>query len=314
MAAATTFDDVMPRTPKPFVQRIPAYVLFVMVAFFWGMNSVGMRVTGRTVPPLTVAAGRAVIGGAVLLLVARRSGADWPRGRQEWTGLAWIAFLMTGLSTACLFLAAKNVPAGLVSIFSNLMPLFTAMFAPFLLGEKITRRVVVGLLVGLAGAVVVASRAVEGEIKTIGVVFGVLAAIGSTLGSIMYKKFPLPRLNRLMIVAVQLLLSSIVLGIGAATENHGHMTFPWQFMLSFVYLTFLGLAVSFVLWSELLSRASSMQSSAVSYLSTVIGVVLGAVLLRERLSFLVLIGGMIAIAGVAIVQLDQLRPTRKRST
>ena len=310
VTTTTAPDEVIPQASKTFVQRIPAYAVFVAVAFFWCMNSVGMRVTGRTVPPLTVAAGRAVIGGTVLLFIARRTGADWPRTRQEWTGLAWIAFLMTGLSTACLFLAAKNAPAGLVSIFSNLMPLFTAMFAPVLLKEKISRRVVIGLIVGLAGAVVVASRAIHGEIKAMGVVFGVLASIGAALGSIMYKRFPLPRLNRLMIVAVQLLLSSTVLGIGSLTENHSNMTFPWQFTLSFVYLTFLGLAISFVLWSELLSRASSMQSSAVSYLSTVIGVALGAILLGERLSITVLIGGIIAIAGVAIVQLDQLRPTR----
>jgi drug/metabolite transporter (DMT)-like permease len=293
--------------PRTFVQRIPAFVLFGFVATCWGMNSVTMKVTGRTVPPLTVATARALLGGGILLLVARRTGADWPRSRQEWTGLAWIAFLMTGLSTAGLFLAAKNAPAGLVSIFSNLMPLFTAMFAPVLLNEKISRRVVVGLLVGLSGAVIVASRAIHGEIKPMGVVFGLVGAITAALGSIMYKRFPLKRLDRLMVVAVQLLLSSVVLGVLAVPENRSHMRFPWQFKLSFVYLTFVGLAMSFVLWSELLSRSSSMQSSAVAYLATVIGVVAGAVLLGERLSATVLVGGVVAIAGVAIVQLDQLR-------
>ena len=267
-----------------------------------------MKVTGRTVPPLTVATARALIGGSLLLLVARRTGADWPRTRAEWTGLGWIAFLMTGVSTAGLFLAAKNAPAGLVSIFSNLMPLFTAMFAPVLLNEKISRRVVTGLLVGLSGAVIVAWRAIHGEVRPLGVVFGLIGAITAALGSIMYKRFPLQRLDRLMIVAVQLLLSSVVLGVMAAPENRSHMTFPSQFVFSFVYLTFIGLAVSFVFWSELLSRSSSMQSSAVAYLATVVGVIAGAVLLGERLSGMVLIGGVIAIAGVAIVQLDQLRP------
>ena len=293
--------------PRTFVQRIPAFVLFGFVATCWGLNSVAMKVTGRTVPPLTVATARALLGGTSLLLVARRTGADWPSGRQEWIGLGWIAFLMTGLSTAGLFLAAKNAPAGLVSIFSNLMPLFTAMFAPLLLKEAISRRVVIGLLVGLSGAVLVASRAVNGEIKPSGVVFGLVGAVTAALGSIMYKRFPLARLDRLMAVAVQLLLSSVVLATLAAPENRSQMTFPWQFRLSFVYLTFVGLAMSFVLWSELLSRSSSMQSSAVAYLATVVGVVAGALLLGERLSGRVLIGGAVAIAGVAIVQLDQLR-------
>lgn len=309
MATTDSFTDEtaatrnVTRTP---VQRIPAVVLFVFVATCWGMNSVTMRVTGRTVPPLTVATARALIGGSVLLFVARQAGADWPRKRDEWIGLAWIAFLMTGLSTAGLFLAAKNAPAGLVSIFSNLMPLFTAMLAPVLLNEKISRRVVVGLIVGLAGTVIVAWRAIHGEIKPLGVVFGLIGAGTAALGSIMYKRFPLPRLDRLMVVGVQLLMSSVVLGVLATPENRSHMTFPWQFSLSFVYLTFIGLAMSFVFWSELLSRSSSMQSSAVSYMATVVGVVAGAVLLGERLSAMVLVGGVVAIVGVAIVQLDQL--------
>ena len=266
------------------------------------MNTVAMRVGGRYVPPLTIATARSVCGGAVLLVIARRAKADWPRGRTEWTAIARIALLMTGLSTACLFLAARNAPAGLVSIFSNTMPLFVALFAPILLSEHVSRRAALGLAVGLGGTVIVAWRAIEGEIKVAGVVFGLLGALTAALGSVMYKRHALPRLHRIMVVAIQLLMSSVVLGVLAAPDDRSHMTFPWQFVLSFVYLSLLGLALSFVFWSELLSRASGLQASAVAYLATVLGVLFGAVLLNERLSWAVLVGGVIAIAGVALVQ------------
>lgn len=277
-------------------------MLFVAVAAFWGMNVVAMRVAGRYVPPLTTAMARSVFGGAVLLLIARRSGADWPRGRVEWTGIAWIALLMTGLSTACLFLAARNAPAGLVSIFSNTMPLFVALSAPILLSEHVTRRAALGLAVGLCGTVIVAWRAIEGEIKAIGVVFGLLGALTAALGSVMYKRHAMPRLDRLMVVAVQLLLSSVLLGAMSIPDDRSNLSYPWQFFLSFVYLSLLGLALSFVFWSELLRRGSGLQASAVAYLSTVLGVLFGAVLLGERLSWAVLVGGVIAIVGVALVQ------------
>ena len=282
--------------------RVPTAVLFVSVAGFWAMNTVAMRVAGRYVPPLTIATARSAFGGAVLLVIARRANADWPRGRTEWAGIARIALLMTGLSTACLFLAARNAPAGLVSIFSNTMPLFVALFAPILLSEHVTRRAATGLAIGLCGTVIVAWRAIEGEIKVLGVVFGLLGALTAALGSVMYKRHSLPRLHRLMVVAIQLLLSSVVLGILAAPDDRSHMTFPWQFFISFVYLSLLGLALSFVFWSELLSRATGLQASAVAYLATVLGVLFGAVLLDERLSWAVLVGGVIAIFGVALVQ------------
>ena len=282
-------------------------MLFVGVATCWGMNSVAMRVAGRYVPPLTVATARSIVGGIMLLSLAKARGSSWPKGRDEWMPLILLATLMTGITTAALFLAAKNAPAGLVSIFSNTMPLFTALFAPVFLKEIVSRQMAVGLGIGLCGTVIVAWRAIEGQIRPLGVFFGLLGAVGSALGSIMYKRYPLPRLVRMMIIGIQLAISSVVLGLLAVPDNRSHMQLRWQLVLSFVYLSLIGLALSFVMYSELISRATALQSSAVSYLATVVGVVAGALLLGERLSWLVLIGGVIAIAGVAVVQTAQLR-------
>lgn len=272
------------------------------------MNSVAMKVAGRYIPPLTVAAARSLVGGVVLLAIARRGHSDWPRGRDEWRPIVALAVVMTGLTTAALFLAARNAPAGIVSIFTNTMPMWTALMAPIFLSEKLRSTVLAGLAVGLFGTVIVAWRAVEGEIKVAGVIFALFAALMSAGGSILYKRYPLPRLDRTMVIGVQLAISTVVLGLLAIPDDRSNMQLRWQLVLSFVYLAFIGLAVSFVMFSELVSRATAMQSSAVAYLATLFGVVLGAVLLRERLSWLVLIGGVVTIVGVAIVQFgEQIR-------
>jgi drug/metabolite transporter (DMT)-like permease len=294
--------------PTSVIKKIPSWVLFISVASFWGLNMVAMRVAGRQVPPLTVAASRSLVGGLVLLALARRKGARLPNTRDEWKGIAAIALMMTGMSTAFIFLAAKNAPAGLASILTNTMPLFVAILAPILLKEQVSLKSGIGLLLGLAGAVIVAWRAIEGDVKPAGVVFGILGAVTAALGGIMYKKFPLPGVDRLMVVAIQLLMSCVVLTLAALPENRSHMTFRWTFWLSFVYLSLLGLATSFVFFSELISRGSSLQASAVAYLSTFLGVLFGALFLRERLSASVLIGGAIAIVGVAIVQAPSRKP------
>jgi drug/metabolite transporter (DMT)-like permease len=281
---------------------VPTWLIFLTVAGCWGTNTVAMRVVSRYAPPLSVATARAIVGGLLLVAMARAQKADWPRGKAEWTGIAAIALFMTGLSTACMFLASKNAPAGINSILSNTMPLFLAVLAPKFLSEKVTTRTVLGLAVGLCGAALVAWRAIHGNIKPVGIAFGVAAALGSAIGSIMYRRMPLPRLNRLMVVGMQLLLSSVVLGLLAAPDDRSHMRFPWQFWLNFTYLSLIGLALSFVCFSELLQRLTGMQAGSAAYLSTFVGVLGGVVLLGEKLSPLVLLGGVIAIVGVAIVQ------------
>jgi len=266
------------------------------------MNTVAMRVAGRAVPPLTVAAARALIGATLLMVIARRKRADWPRTFDEWKGVVAIGLVMTGLSTACLFLAAKNIPAGMVSILTNTMPIWVAILAPLMLGERTTARSIVGLAIGLCGTVIVAWRAIEGNVRPLGILYGLGAAATTALGSLLYKRYPLARLDRTMVVAMQLFASTVLLGLLSIPNDLTHVRFPWTSTVAFVYLSIMGLALSFVFFSELMRRGSGLQASAVSYLSTVLGVGFGAIFLHERLSWLTLLGGAIAIGGVVIVQ------------
>jgi drug/metabolite transporter (DMT)-like permease len=285
-------------------------VLFVGVAFCWGMNSVAMRYAGRYGPPLTIAAARSAIGATMLLLLARRSGARWPKGRSEFAGVTLIGVFMTGLSTACLFLAAKQIPAGLVSIFSNTMPLFTAMLAVLILHDKLSRLMVVGLIVGLIGAVIVGWRSIHGDIAPIGLLYGLGGGFFTAIGSVMYKRFPLESLDKRMLVGCQLAVSAVVIGVLSVPDDRSTFDFAPMFWLTFAYLACIGLALSFVMYSALLSRAPVMVSGSAAYLATVFGVLLGWLMLGERLSWLVLIGGVVTIAGVAVVQLAQLSARR----
>jgi drug/metabolite transporter (DMT)-like permease len=284
------------------MKRIPVPALFVTVAFCWGMNSVAMRVASRYGPSLTIATIRAVIGAVVLVFIARRRGSRWPAGREEWAGVTMIGISMTGLSTAFLFLGAKHLPAGLVSIFSNTMPLFTALLAAVVLHERVTGRLIVGLAFGLVGTILVGWQSLHGDIRLIGVLFGLGGAFFAAVGSVLYKRYPLRGIDRLMAVGCQLSVSAVVLGIMSIPDDRSRFDFAPMFWLNLAYLALIGLALAFVVYSELMSRASVTLSGATAYLATVFGVLLGWLLLHERLSWLVLFGGLVTIIGVAIVQ------------
>jgi drug/metabolite transporter (DMT)-like permease len=290
------------------VRRVPVPVLFVAVAFCWAMNSVVMREVRQYGPVLSIAAIRGLIGAVVLLVLARRAKADWPRGRQEITGVVLAGLSMTGLSTAFLFLGARRLPAGLVSIFSNTMPLFTAVLAALFLAQPLSARVSVGLLVGMAGTVLVAWRSLHGDVDALGVVYGLSGAFFAAVGAILYKKFPLPRLDRRMSVGCQLVVSTVVLALMSVPDDRSTFHVRPMFFVLLAYLSLIGLALSFVMFSALVSRASVMLSGSVAYLAMVLGVALGALLLHERLSVLEIVGAFVTLIGVALVQFALMRP------
>ena len=211
------------RSGGGLIASIPLPVLFCMVASFWGLNTVAMRVAGRSVPPLTVAAARSLLGGTILFAIAKRRRADRPRTREEWFGVIALGLIMTGASTACLFLAAKNIPAGLVAILTNTMPIFVAILAPIMLSERITARTSVGLVIGLGGTVLVAWRAIEGDVRPLGILYGLGGAAATALGGLLYKRFPLPRLDRTMMVSTQLLCSCILLALLSIPDNRSQI-------------------------------------------------------------------------------------------
>ena len=114
------------------------------------MNAVAMRVAGRYVPPLTIATARSVFGGGVLLVIARRGKADWPRA---WPWLIGNALAGPSFGVACYQWALMTTPTNIVLPIVATTPLLVIPLAHFLEGERITRRAVVGGIIAVAGVV-----------------------------------------------------------------------------------------------------------------------------------------------------------------
>lgn len=160
--------------------------LFVGLAAIWGLSFPAIRAGLQTLPPLLFAGFRYGVGGVVLLaiLVARR--VDWrPRTREDVVAILLAGvFLIAGNSL--LFVGQRTVPSGVAAILYGLIPILTTGFAAALLpGEPLAPRRVVGVLVGLAGVVVIASpdpgNLLSAEV--VGTAFVVAAAVSVSLGT-----------------------------------------------------------------------------------------------------------------------------------
>jgi drug/metabolite transporter (DMT)-like permease len=122
-----------------------------------------------------------------LVVIAR---APWPKGRKAFQALA-VGALLHGVYLGGVFWAVREgMPAGVVAVVVGLQPILTAILAGWLLGETITMRHRIGLLLGVLGVVLVLypklSFSGDGITPaTIGASF--LACLGVTLGTILQK-------------------------------------------------------------------------------------------------------------------------------
>ena len=138
-------------------------------------------------PHLSFATLRALLAGAVLLLIALALRLPMPRGWRVWLSLAVIGLGATTLGFIGMFHAAEFISPGLATVISNTQPLMAAVLAHFFLNEHLNVYGKLGLSLAFLGIVLITlPQLTVGEAGNypIGIAYITLAAIGITFSNI----------------------------------------------------------------------------------------------------------------------------------
>jgi O-acetylserine/cysteine efflux transporter len=278
-------------------------VTTVLVTAVWGIAFVGLKVVVAHGPPLTLAGARFVLGGALLVPLAhRRALAPPPPGRRR-RPLSRREVVVVGLlQTTALyglgFLGVQRTTAGASALLLNTNPVMVAVLAWPMLGEALTGSSVLGGFLALAGVAAVSFRSGLGSPAGIVLLLG--GALAWASASIVVKRMGPVDLMRLS-CGQMLVGGAPLLVVGILAEHQvPHLTaaaLGW-----FAFLVVPATAMNFVLWFGLLERYSATAMTTWLFLIPVFGVLAGAVLLHEPLSWRVGAGGLLVVAGVLLSQ------------
>ena len=153
----------------------------VLLVLAWGSTFAAVKIGLESAPPVLFGGLRSVLGGAVMVALAfARSGR--PSLRDCWLAYAVLTLLNVVLFFTLQTLAILELPSGLAAVLIYLQPVLTGVLAAPLLGESLTARKVVGLLLGFTGIVVVSAGAFRGHTSLLGVGYAVVGALVWSLG------------------------------------------------------------------------------------------------------------------------------------
>lgn len=162
---------------RPADARVAA-TLGIAIAFAgaaYPVTAAALRFTSASV----ITTSRALVGGLLMLPVLRLVGSTLPRTARGW---AWAAGISVGnvvLTLAGIAEGTRLAGAAIASVLLNSAPFFAALFAWLLLGERLTARHAVGLVVGFGGILlIVGSPSASGSNATAGIVICLAGAIG----------------------------------------------------------------------------------------------------------------------------------------
>ena len=304
-------------TAAPAATRVPSgtsvAVQFVLCGIVWGSSFLFMKVALTGITPGQVAWSRLVLGGLTLGLFVALRRDPLPRRPRIWLHMTVLAISFCVVPFLLFSWAQQHVTSGLASIYNATTPIMTAIMAWAVFRvEKLKPGQIVGILVGILGVMVliapwqgldvdqslIAQLAILGATACYGFSLAYMRRFVSNSGmSALVFSF----LNIGIAAAIMVVLTPLVAWAPVRLD-------PW-IIGSIVLLGCLGTGVAYI-WNQNALRAwGPTRASTVTYITPVVGVALGILVLGEGLSWNEPVGALIVFAGILLAQ-DRLRLRR----
>lgn len=277
--------------------------LIVAFCLIWSSAFAAAKTALADCPPLLLLSVRFLLAGSLLLVGCALFGA-LRRVSLRVLGLyAGIGILNNAAYLGCSYWGMTTVSSGFTAVVVSATPLLTALAAAPLLGERMTGRKFVGLILGFIGvAIVLRSRIGGGHEDGTGALFVLAALVALTAGTLAFKCARLPPGTLMLGSGVQSLAGGLVLApIALALESPAQIHVTPSLTVAFLYLT-LGASVgAFSLWLFILNRSSATRASALHFLMPPLGLLFGWLLLGESVPPLDLMGIVPIAVGIRLV-------------
>ncbi|GAA2850567.1 DMT family transporter [Streptosporangium fragile] len=270
-----------------------------VTVLLWASAFVAIRSAARHFDPGALALGRLLAGSAVLgvILLVRREG---PPPRAALPGILGSGILWFGLYMVALNWGEQEVDAGTAAMVVNIGPVLIALLGGWLLKEGFPPRLMAGMAVSFAGAVVVGfSMSGGGHASVAGVLLCLVAAVTYAAGVVCQK----PALRHAS--ALQVTAYGCFVGTAACLPFAGQLvsqaaTAPLPATLNVVYLGVFPTALAFTTWAYALARTTAGKMGATTYVVPALVVLMSWAVLGEVPGWFTLAGGVLCLAGVAV--------------
>ena len=281
------------------------WLLFGLLGFLWGSSYLFIKIGVEAgLQPFTLVALRLAVGLALLATVVAIAREQLPRRVQTYGHLAVMGAFSVAIPFSLITWAEQSVDSTLASVLNGSVPLFAIVLAAiFLNDEPITANRLAGLAIGFAGVAILVgfdpATLASGDLtpKLALIASSVSYAIGAVYARRMVRGLR-PMIPALFQVAFALVMSGVM-----AIIFEWPITVPMRpdAIGAVIWLGLLGSGAAYLVFFRLLGRWGATRTSMVAYLLPVVGIVLGAVVLREAVDARLLLGTALVIGGIALV-------------
>ena len=280
-------------------------LVWLILCLIWGSTWIFIKIGLNDLPPITFAAARFVLAVALLLPFIRFRNLPIPRTASAWKLIAITGVLQFSINYSTVFWSEQYISSGLAAVLQAMITVFGLLLAwIFLPAEKITGLKIFAVCLGIVGVAVIflEQLQVENFMAFLGCVAIVVGAYAAAQASILIKA-KAGGIHPAVLLCAQMIcgLPPIIVYALAREGDPLSLNWSWTAIFSVLYLTVVGTIAAFWLYYWLLSRIESTKAMMISLVTPLIAVVIGAVVLGERLPPQTLFGGVLILASIGLI-------------
>jgi drug/metabolite transporter (DMT)-like permease len=297
--------SLTPDRPAGLADRLTgnAYLILALASLCWSGNHLLGRAIAGHVPPLTISTLRWLLAAAVLYPFVRPHLAkDWPLIRERFGVMVFLSLIGGGMFGALQFVALQETTALNVSVMNSLGPVMIAVAAAVMFRDRLTGGQFAGILISLAGVLVIITKFDTGALTQLTFNIGDLLALfnmvlwGVYSASLRWR----PKIHPASFMFMFSLISGVTL----------IPVMVWEYSTGFVLqptlLTFYAIAqavlfstiAAFMLWTRGVELIGPNRAGVFLHLIPIYSALLTGALLGEPLRFYHVVGFVLILAGV----------------
>lgn len=270
-------------------------LLTALAPIIWGTT---YYVTSEYLPagyPITAAMLRALPTGLLLLLLVRQL------PQKQWLPRIFLlGALNFSIFWMTLFIAAYRLPGGIAATLGAIQPIIVIFLGYLLLNTPVRLNTILSAAIGISGVALLVLNSAT-TIDWFGILACMIGACSMALGTVLTKRWqsstPLLTFTAWQLTAGGLLLVPFALWLEPSlpplTTHH---------LKGFLWLSFVGSAISYLLWFRGINRIPLSLASTLGFLSPVTAVIIGWGLLNQTLGTLQIIGLLVVLISIGLTQ------------
>ncbi len=282
---------------------------FILISIIWGSTWLAIKIGLNSISPFYGIAIRFSIASLILFLILKIRHEEIPLDKKSISLYLNLAILSFSFPFALVYWGEQYIASGLASVLFGVYPFMVAIGSHFFLkSEKLNVYKMFGIIFGFIGIVLIFWSDIKfGQSNIIGMAAILVSTIMQGASLVMLKRAN-HQINPMSLTFGGMFLSLFIMyPMAFIFEDFSKLIFDMKGVYPILYLGTFGTVVTFVVYYWLMKRVEIVYLSLVSFVTPVLAVLLGTILLREKLSQSIFFGAAFVLLGILIANLKDIK-------